>query len=527
MTAMESSGLPFKITPQFVIATVLKRRWIILPPLFIFFVLGIYLIVALPRIYESKTLIIIEGQRVPQSYVQSIITEDTAQRISTISQQILSTSNLEKIIRNFSLFSGPEYERMFLEDKVANLRRRISVDVITNRMRETEAFTITFKDENPEKSMRVANGLASYFIDENLKVRETQAIGTSQFLDAELESMRKRLEEVEEAIKNYRKENMGELPEQLDTNLRILERLEENLSDRQQQLREAKIRLADLKNQTARNTAPIVIIGGADNAANPSMGSSLEELRGELKSLQSRYTEKHPDIQRLKKRIAELESDANNQSTSGDVNEMPPMSPELRAQYNDARREIQVTDAEIKELKNQIIDYQRRIEETPKREQQLLSLRRDYQNIQSSYESLLNRKLEADIAVNMERKQKGEQFRVVDPARLPQRPVEPDMRKIFLVVVLLGFGMGIGVSFLLEYLNTSFRSPGEIENLYGVEVLAAIPFFHQRKHIILKRINNAASVFVAGIVCVLFVVLGLMSLKGPEVIQNIVKTAGI
>lgn len=519
---MESNGLPFKITPELLIEMILRRRWIILISLCASLIAGICLVWLLPRIYEAKTLIIVEGQRVPQNYVQSLVTEDTAQRIATISQQILSTSNLENIIKDFKLFDKPEFGNLFLEDKVADLRKRISVDVIGNR-RETEAFTISFKGENPEKVMQVTNGLASSFIDENLKVRESQAIGTSQFLDAELQTMRKRLEEVEEAIKNYRKNNMGELPEQLETNLRILERLEENLTNRQQQLREAKIRLADLKNQTARSSETIVVIGGGDNSGQPNTnGASLDDLRAQLQAIQSRYTEKHPDIVRLKARIAELEATLTNQANSDNVDASVPISPQLRNQYIEAQREIQIAESEIESLKAQIGEYQKRIEETPKREQDLLGLRRDYQNIQASYDSLLNRKLEAEIAVNMERKQKGEQFRVVDPARLPQRPVEPDMRKIFIMVIMLGAGLGGGVSFLLEYLNTSFRSAEEIESQYSVPVLTSIPFLITKKHIILRKVNNFVSIAFSGIVAVLFLAFGLLSFIGPDSINTLI-----
>ena len=512
----ENSGIPFKITPQFVFEMILRRRWIILIPMGLALIAGIWLAFYLPKIYEAKTLIIIEGQRVPQNYVRSIVTDDPAQRIATISQQILSTSNLEKIITNFGLFSGPEYQNAFLEDKVTNLRQRISVNVMGNR-RETEAFTITFKGRDPKKVMLVANGLASNFIEENIRNRESQATGTSQFLDSQLEAMRKKLEELEENIKNYRKSHMGELPEQLDTNLRIMERLQENLTAKQQQLREAKIRLGDLQNQTKRNQGPLVVIEGSGRTNQPT-GASLEDLRAELEALRARYTEEHPDIQRLKSRIAELESEQKHGSGDKADRHIPRA---LRAQIQDAQREIQVTESELRQISNQIAVYQERVEDTPKREQELLGLKRDYQNIQASYDSLLNRKLEADIAVNMERKQKGEQFRVVDPARLPQRPVEPDMRRLFIMVVALGLGLGAGISFLTEILNVPFRAPDDIESLYGKPVLTTIPFMKQRKDILLQRLNNAMSIAFTGIVCILLMVFGVISLNGPEIVGSV------
>lgn len=504
-----------QITPEFIIDLVIRRRWIIMLPLSLALLVGIYLAVVLPRVYEARTLILVEGQRVPQNYVQSIVTTDTAERINTISQQITSRTNLEKIIQDFNLFTEPGEQDLFMEDKVANLRKNISVDVIRDNRRETEAFTITYKGKHPEKVMQVANGLATYFINENLKVRESQAIGTSEFLDSELEAMRLKLEQVEENIKNYRKENMGELPEQLETNLQILGRYQEDLATRQQSLRESKIRLAELNSQATNREPAVVVIGG--NQPAQTGAATLDELKAQLETLQTRYTGKHPDIQRLKAQIANLEAKADATPDSADTTaNTSRLSPEFRRQIAEVRREIELTETEIEDLRRQIAVYKQRIENIPKREQELLSLRRDYQNIQATYDSLLNRKLEADIAVNMERKQKGEQFRIVDPARIPQRPVEPDMRKLFMMIVAVGLGLGGGLAFLLEIVKPVFRGADELEKEFELPVLVAIPGLLQRKHILLNRLNVAASIMYSMLIFGLLAVFGLVTLRGAD-----------
>jgi polysaccharide chain length determinant protein (PEP-CTERM system associated) len=501
----------FKITPELVIDIIIRRRWLILVPLSIALMVGIYLAVTLPRIYEAKTMILVESQRVPQNYVQSIVTENTAQRITTISQQILSRTNLEKIIKDFGLFSEPEYKDKFIEDLLVNLQERISVDVI----RGGNAFSVAFKDKDPQRVMRVANALAAYFIDENLKVRESQAIGTSTFLEAELETMRSRLEQLEESMKNYRKANMGELPEQLDTNLRILQRLQDDLTNRQQGLRDARSRLATLNSQANSRESSVVVIEGGQRRNEGT--ASLEELRAQLESMQSRYTEKHPDIQRLKTQIADLEaraSESTGQNGEASISSRIPL--ELRRQLIETKQEIQSAETEIEELRAQIAVYQTRVENIPKREQELLGLRRDYENIQRTYESLLTRKLEADIAVNMERKQKGEQFRIVDPARVPERPAQPDLRKLFLFVIAAGLGLGAGAAVLIEFVVPTFRKPDEVEQQYQIPVMVAIPQLLQPKQILLKKINAVASIaYSFGILC-LFGLLGFISFVAPE-----------
>ncbi len=504
---------------------ILRRRWIILVPLFLSVVLGIYLALALPKVYEAKTLIFVDPQSVPQNYVQAIVTEDAASRINTISQQILSRSNLEKIIQDFGLFKDVEQKDLFMEDKVAMLRKSISVNVIAagDGRRGTDAFTISFKGKEPETVARVANGLAAYFINENLKVRETQAIGTSDFLDSQLENMRVSLEQVEEKIKEYRKSNMGELPEQLETNLRILDRLQENLTNRQNALRDARLRLAELENQASSRPQSVVVIGGEQGRTEGT--ASLDDMRAELEELQSKYTDKHPDIIRLKKLIAESEAKATAASATGGstiapINRVPAQT---RAQMLDVQHEIAVAETDIESLKSQIHEYDKRIEATPKREQELLSLRRDYQNIQTAYDSLLGRKLEADIAVNMERKQKGEQFRVIDPARVPQRPSEPDLKKLFAIVAVMGLGIGGGIAFLIEFIRPSFRKPEDIEALYELPVIATIPTIYKPKQIFWRTIGLASSIIFSIITIGLFAIFAVICVTGGDLVVNAFK----
>ena len=186
---------------------VFKHRWLLIIPFCIAMAAGMYLAIKLPKIYEASTLILIMPQRVPSNFVQSIVTNDIDSRINTISQQILSRSNLKKIIEEFDLFSDPKYSGMFIEDKFADLRERINVEVNrADRRKEADAFSISFKGPEPEIVMAVTNRLAGSFIDENLKVREAQAVGTSDFLADELITKRKRLEEVEQKLREYRRQ---------------------------------------------------------------------------------------------------------------------------------------------------------------------------------------------------------------------------------------------------------------------------------------------------------------------------------
>ena len=502
------------LKPEFIIEILLKRRWILIVPIILALAAGSYLAITLPKIYEAKTLILIQPQKVPTQYVQSLVSSDIDERINTLSQQILSRTNLEKIIRDLDLFAGPAYAGHYMEDKVASLRENISVEVTRSR-RETNSFSITFKGKEPKTVMKVTNALATYFIDENIKVREAQAIGTSDFLDDELETMRVRLEGKESALEAYKTEFMGELPEQLETNLRILDRLQEQLSENQEGVRDAKSRLVSLQNQASSGFLAVSREG--DTEPDP---LDINSLQAELARLQSRYTARHPDIIKLKLRIKELEqnqaSSKNGQSQSS-VQEPP--------EITDIKREIYIFESEAQRLLTQIREYEARVESTPRREQELLALQRDYQNLQDSYSSLLSRKLEAEIAVNMERKQKGEQFRILDRANVPRRPVEPNMKKLFLMTIAGGFGLGGAIIFLLEILNSTFRSPKEIETLLGLPTLALIPFIEDRKAHILKKANLRGTILALGISAMLFIFFSALTLNGVESTLSILSKA--
>ena len=520
---------PIPTDPKYIIDLVIKRRWIVLIPFVLAMTAGITLAIILPKIYEASTLILIQPQRVPENYVQSIVSTDPSERINTLSQQVLSRTNLEKLIQEFSLFQDAEQNNMYMEDKLRDLRERISIDVSRDR-RGNDAFTISYQDENPEKTMNVTNALASYFIDENLRLREAQAVGTSDFLDNELQNMKSRLEDVESRLKQYREKYMGELPEQLDSNLRILDRLQERLSESQQSLSEAKIRLASIQNEaTASRAQSTTVIIGQQTREDP---TDLEQMKIQLENLLSRYTERHPDVIRLKARIDEMERQNRSESQTTpvggndgivDQNQRVAMSPEYRVQYNEVFQEIRRLEMDIEETRLQILTYQKRVENTPKREQELLSLRRDYQNIQATYDSLLERKLEAEIAVNMERKQKGEQFRIVDPAKLPEKPIKPNMKKLFILVVGAGLAIGGGIIFLIEYLDNSFKRPEDIEEDLELPVLCSVPLLISRKARIIRRFEHATCVIVSCISIALFGGFAILSLKGVDQTLELVR----
>lgn len=533
------------LKPENIIPLILKYRWLIIVPFCLAVVAGSFLAVLLPKVYQARTLILIQPQKVPTDYVRSVVSADIDARISTISQQIMSRTNLEKIIADFKLFQGPEYDNMFLEDKLESLHRRISVDVTKkDRRSDTDAFSISFKGKDPSKVMQITNALATYVIDENLKVREAQAVGTSDFLEDELASIRKELESQEARLKEYREKYMGSLPEQLDSNLRILDRLQEQATAKQESLRDAKNRMVALENQTAelqnvRSEGRTVTTDSGDvMIVDTEAHQELEQARAQLADLQSRYTARHPDVIRLQKRVKKLEAEIAARPTeepSGSAPQTPSMSlsnaqqlekdiSRLVLQMEDVKAEIRSDTEDLETLANQIRVYQRRVENTPKREQELLALERDYHNIQETYNSVLSRKLEAEISVNMEKKQKGEQFRVIDPAIVPTKPIEPDMKKLFLLTIAAGLGLGGGIVFLLEYFNTGLRDAEDAEAFLELPILSNIPAIKQPAQKRWQLINNVLSVGGVLVSGALLAAFAALTFKGVEQTLAIIRS---
>jgi polysaccharide chain length determinant protein (PEP-CTERM system associated) len=383
------------------------------------------------------------------------------------------------------------------------MRKRIKVNLLRRELSgrysgysNAYAFSIAFRGKEPEKVMKVTNALASYFIDENIRFRQTEAIGTSSFLDEELIPIREELVAKEKVMKDYREKYMGELPEQLNSNLNMLTRIEEQLKAKETNLLDAQNRLAMLMDQINEGALlfgqGVTVTGDGRIVSDFDKPISLEQAKAMLSYLETRYTSKHPDIIRIKKVISDLEKNKKNSTKTSGVSQYIPANAKMEVER--IKVSINTLTTDISKLKSQISFYKERIENTPRREQELKSLERDYNNIRATYNMLLNKKLEAEVSVNMEKKQKGEKFQVLDPAMLPEKPVFPNMKLLFLLVLVAGPNIGLGLIFLLEYLDTSFRSPKDIESYVGFPVLATVPVIFDQKYNRRQRMNQIFSV---------------------------------
>ncbi len=503
-----------------------RRKWMILVPGVIFPLAAGYYAMQLPDRYKSSTLILVQPQKVPTKFVPSTVTTSIEDRLHTISQQIFSRTRLEQIIQEFNLFEQ-ERKTKAPEEIIAKMRSRIRLKV-----HKRDAFELSYIDPNPRLAMLVTNKLASLFIEENLKVREQQAIGTSQFLEDEIERYRSKIREKEKIIYEFKRKHMHELPEQLASNQSRLNQLQNQLQINTQNINAAEGRKLQLQEQIAeierrvqedverrrrewerareRAQAAAEAAGSATprepQAARPvvlPIDREIEKLRQRLDDLRTVYTERHPDVVRLKARLAQLEAEAERQRAelaarqqeqadaqevrAGDVSpapvpEEPDLSPRYPPVYEKLKAELARVTVDLEKLREQnekiqeaIEVYQKRIAATPARQLQLQQLTEDYDNLKRVLESLIDKKLQADLAENLERKQKGEQFKILDPANLPEKPFYPNRMRYLLMGLVAGLGLGVGLVLLLDFLDASVKTKHDLEEAVSVPVLCVVP----------------------------------------------------
>lgn len=417
----------------------------------------------LPPKYRASTMILVESQSVPTDYVKTTVTSTLTERLRTIQQQITNRENLERIILELDLY--PELRRTQpMEVVVAHARRALGVNVERSR-----TFRISYSGTDPLEVARAANRIAELFIDENLKVREGQAERTSQFLEAELEEIRARLEEQEAEVTRFRLRHEGELPGQRESNLVAIARLEAELEANRAAYNQAELRKLLLEGESRSQ--------GGKEVSPVTAPTRLDQLRLELSELRSKFTDRHPDVIRLQREIAELESRA---ADAAEVEEIPlPLARDLRtpAEIRGLDSELYRLEAKREEILEEIARFERRLERTPQVEQELIKLTRDYDNLRESYGNLLAKRLEARLAENLERSQQSEQFRILERAVPPSRPYFP--KKIFFLGggLLIGLALGFGSAFLREELDQTYGDLQSLQSAFpGVPVLTAIPF---------------------------------------------------
>jgi len=344
-------------------------------------------------------------------------------------------------------------------------------------------------------------------MDENLKAREQQATSTTEFLQNQLQETKKVLEAQEAKLKDFKLRHVGEMPEQQSANLQILGQLQSQL-----QLESEALARAEQQRSTIQvlmpQAAPVVDLDDGESRSSPGAAaagvkaapkdSPLNSLKARLTALQQRYGDQHPEIRKLKLQIEDEESkEAAVKAASVAVTAAAPSEPKpdaparrfpvpsanysnpvLQSQLRTIADEIPKHQAEQRRLNKQIATYQAKLEAIPVREQEITALVRDYEISKAHYSQLLDKQLSAETATQLEIRQKGEKFSILDPAQPPERPSKPNRSLINMAGSLAGLGLGLVLALVTDFLGVSITTPQQITEAFGLPVLEVIPVIH-------------------------------------------------
>ena len=509
-----------------ILAIVRRRFALALVPFLFVMAAATSLALFLPSLWMARSVILVDRQQIPESFVKSTITNDVEARLLALSQEIMSGGQLMKIIDTHGLYPDIRRTRS-ADDAVDRMRRDIRVDFQSDerdrRSPRTVAFSVAYTTTNPQAAMTVANELASLYVNENVRYREKHAVSTSEFLETQLKDVRGRLQSQERRVVEFKERHMGELPEQREANLRTLDRLQQQLQSAQETLRRANERRQLLTQTLAEvdQSTGGAVTGGAAGGPNPSPAEAaaarLSLLKQELAQMQSRYSDRYPDVVSLREQVRALEAKlaADPPAAAPAVAVKGAAAPpakrdgkELRAvpqnsyvqnllsQVDQATVEAKTSADEIRGLRGQLAVYERRIENTPRREQELALITRDYESTRELFRSLLGKRGEAEMAADLEQRHQGEHFRIIDPAGLPDRPAGPNRFRLLLIGLVLALGAAGVAVVLAEHMDTSYRSADEVRGLEPVPVLTTIPRIvterDRRRRLRQRRLGGAA-----------------------------------
>ena len=523
-----------------------KRKWfIIISFLSVFFGASVYIVLT-PNQYKSTTTILTIPQRVAENFVRSTVTYGAEDRLSTIQQQITSRTRLMKVVEELGLF--PKMRKEGLQEEVVKvMSSRIDVEVARDPRRrerglgaEAEAFSLSFIHEDPMVAMLTASRLASLFIEENLKLREKQAVGTSEFLESQLKDTKSKLEVQEGKVKRYKMQYSGGLPEELHTNLANITRIQTQDSTIAAEIGDAERRKVTLQTQLGllekgsqavlHDDGKVEVDTSEDSAQ--LIARELNVKRNQLVELSAKYTDNYPDVVRLRGEVEELEkkltaipvsvrSSNDQEKNISKSRTYLPLSGREMQEHRNLKAQMESVSAEINALKRQretlrrsIISLQAKIDQAPRRDQEMITVTRDYDNLKNLYNELQRKKMEANMSQDLEMRQKGDQFQILDPANLPKKPFRPNPASIFGLSFLMAIALGFGGAIGMEKMDLSLRGVTDFKHFFDIPVLATIPILETKEGGHRENLRRKAKIGgIVSVACAIFALLLFFAIK--------------
>ena len=491
-----------ELTMDDYLAMLRRRLKVILIPALLAPIAGFMASYAFSPKYTSQATVLVEGQKVPDNYVQPVITADFTQRVQTLSQQVLSPSQLRPVIQNLGLASKPEDENKIISD----IQQNMQVEPVITSMSAAAAqagvagakkkkasstdepvpgFNVEYTDSNAARAQKICNAMTSLIVDENLRSRASVAQGTTEFLGRQVEDAKRALDEQDSKLATFKKQYMGQLPTDIDNNMRMLMALNTQLDASTQTLSRAQQDKAYTESMLAQQVAAWK---SSLSSTNPqTLESQLTLLQAQLLQLQARYTEDYPDVIKTKADIAEVEkklkevnaaSAASASSDSGDKASAaePAEIRQLRLQIHQYQNVIEQATIDQKRLQSQIGVYQSRTSMSPTVEEQYKLLTRDNDNAQAFYKELLAKKSSAALGTSMESQQQGEQMHILSTAGMPDSPTFPNRPLLAAGGLGVGLALGLMLALFLEFSDRSIRTEKDASSVMDLPLLISVPW---------------------------------------------------
>ena len=483
-------------------AIVRRRRWWILLPLSVCWLVAWVVSWLLPATFQSDALILVEQQKVPEQYVVPNVSVSLQERLQSMTQQILSRTRLQATIDRFHLYAGDGgfMSKMKSADPVDQMRRDIQIELVSapGRPAELTAFKIRYSAGSPELAQQVNSELTTLFIDENLKSQQQLSESTTAFLDGRVADARTKLAEQEAKVRAFKATHFGTLPSQLGSNVQIMSGLQAQLQATQHAVESAEQQKLYLQSllQQYQSVQDSLVSGDSTVTAPEALEAELKTLRVQLADAQSKYTDSYPDVVALKDMIAkteQLKKQIEDEITTkqeqladsaADAPESRPASirngtlnpmMQIQSQLKANQFETENLKQQERKIQSELSEYQVRLNGTPQTEQELADISRGYEESQLNYNSLLQKQNQSQLATSLEQRQQGQQFRIIDPSSLPYKPSAPNRALVSLGGLVLGLAVGAALAALLELTDARVRHEKDLQGLIPARVLVGIP----------------------------------------------------
>jgi len=460
-----------------------KNWWIVLVSALTFGGLSILVATQLPKKYTSQTLVLVAKPTVPEEYVRPVATEDLDQRLASMKQQILSRTRLEPVVEKFDIYRQ-DRAKVHMEDLVERLRTAIEISPLETmpgtQDRSLAGFKVSVSFDNPQTAQQICTEITSMFMEQNARALEQQAVRTTSFLGQQLDEAKAKLDEQDAKLAQFKRQYLGLLPEEEQTNFSLLGSRNAQLESNTQSLSRAqqdKSFHESLLSQEETNWR-----AARRSEQDPeTIEEQLRNLQGQLTILESRYTPEHPDVLKMKNQIAELkkklaESPSTDDPSAGTHAAVePPQIQKLRATLRQDDFNISELTKRQGQIQDQIKVLEGRIQTSPMVEQQLKELTRNYQSALDFYNELLKKRQNSAMATDLAHQQEGEQFRVLDPPSLPTQPSSPKMLNFAAGGIGGGIALGLAILYILMAMDQTLHTERDVEVYLKLPVLASLP----------------------------------------------------